>query len=80
MIPRFIRKNRGENELRILCAEIYKTRNKVAKSRVYEPFHDGGRYHIETRPLICGTNQLTGFYMITASVMKELRTLGGRLD
>ena len=28
-------------------------------------FHDGGRYHIETSPW-------TGFYMITASVMKEL--------
>ena len=30
-----------------------------------QPFHDGGRYHIETSPLI-------GFYMITASVMTEL--------
>ena len=35
-------------------------------------FHDGGRYHIETSPLICSANQWTGFYMITASVMKEL--------
>ena len=34
------------------------------------PFHDGGRYHIETSPLICGAN----FYMITASVMKGLRS------
>ena len=31
-------------------------------------FHDGGRYHIETSPLICGA----GFYMTTASAMKEL--------
>ena len=39
-------------------------------------FHDGGRYHIETRPSICSANQWTGFYMITASIMKELnRTL-----
>ena len=30
------------------------------------------RYHKETRPLICRANQWTGFYMITASVMKEL--------
>ena len=30
-----------------------------------ELFHDGGRYHIETSPW-------TGFYMITASVVKEL--------
>ena len=35
-------------------------------------FHDGGRYHIETSPLICSPNQWTGFYMITASVMKGL--------
>ena len=36
-----------------------------------ELFHDGGRYHVETSPLICRANQWTGFYMITASVMKE---------
>ena len=36
-------------------------------------FLDGGRSHIDTSPLICSTNQWTGFYMITASVMKELR-------
>ena len=35
-------------------------------------FHDGGRYHIETSPLICSANQWTGFYTIMASVMKEL--------
>ena len=34
--------------------------------------HDGGRYHIEPSPLICGANQWTGFYKTTASVMKEL--------
>ena len=34
-----------------------------------KPFHDGGRYHIETSPLIC---RATGFYMITAPVMKGL--------
>ena len=31
-----------------------------------------GRYHIETSSFICGANQWTGFYMITASVMKGL--------
>ena len=36
-------------------------------------FHDGGRHHIETSPLIYPANQWTGFYMITAFVMKELR-------
>ena len=28
---------------------------------------------IETSPFICGANQWTGFYMISASVMKGLR-------
>ena len=32
--------------------------------------HDGGCYHIEASPLICGANQWTGFYIIAASVMK----------
>ena len=30
---------------------------------------------METNPLICRENQWTGFYMITASVMKELNYL-----
>ena len=38
-------------------------------------FYDGGCCHVETSPLICSANQRTGFYMITASVMKELSTL-----
>ena len=36
---------------------------------------DGGRYYIETSPLTCSANQCTGFYMITASVMKVLTEL-----
>ena len=36
------------------------------------PFHGRGRYHIETSPMIWSGNQWTGFYMITASVMKGL--------
>ena len=39
------------------------------------PFDGGGRYHIETSPMIWRVNQWTGFYMITASVMKELKTI-----
>ena len=39
-------------------------------------FQDGGRYHIEISPLICSANQWTGFYMITASFMKELINFG----
>ena len=40
--------------------------------KLHELFHDGGRYHIETS---CSANQWTGFYIITASVMKGLNTL-----
>ena len=39
------------------------------------PFHDGGRYHTVTSPLICRANKWTGFYMITTSVMKGLSKL-----
>ena len=46
----------------------------VEVSSILWLFHDGGRYHIETSPLICGANHWTGFYMITASVMKELNS------
>ena len=28
---------------------------------------------METSPLICRANQWTGFYMVTASVMKDLK-------
>ena len=34
--------------------------------------HDGGRYLIETTPLISSANQSTGFYIVTVSLMKEL--------
>ena len=34
-------------------------------------------YHVETSPLIYSANQWTRFYMITASVMKELTSLRG---
>ena len=35
-------------------------------------FHDEGPYHRETSPLICCSNQWTGFYMIGTSDMNEL--------
>ena len=38
-------------------------------------FLDGGPYYIETSPFICRANQLTGFYMIRTSVMKEFNML-----
>ena len=46
---------------------------KISNPR--QSFQDGGRYHIETSPLICRANQWTGFYIITASVLKGLREL-----
>ena len=46
--------------------------SKTKPSLYPQPFHDGGLYHIETSPLICSANQWTGFYMISASVMKGL--------
>ena len=40
----------------------------------HQLFHDGGCYHIESSPLICSANLLrASFYMITASVIKELK-------
>ena len=39
-------------------------------SDILQLFHDGGSYHIETSPLICGANQSTGFYMITKLKIK----------
>ena len=38
----------------------------------FNSFHDGGRYHRETSSLVCRENQWTGFYIITASVIKDL--------
>ena len=38
----------------------------------YYLFHDSGPYQRETSSLTCTANQQTGFYVIGASVMKEL--------
>ena len=47
----------------------------------WKNFLGGSASHIETSPLICSANQLTGFFMIEISVMKELRTiLSGLFD
>ena len=48
---------------------------KPAMGDYNQLFLDGGRYHTETSPLICCSNQWTDFYMITASVMNELTLL-----
>ena len=44
--------------------------NEICKTA--KLFHDRGRYHIETSPLICSANQWTGFYMIETTVMNDL--------
>ena len=54
--------------LQFLCSDM------IYEVQITQLFHDIGLYHVETSPLICGANQWTGFYMITASVMKELMT------
>ena len=45
---------------------------KLITSDIPYNFHDGGTYYIETSPLVCFANQLTGFYMIGASAVRDL--------
>ena len=56
----------------VIIFGIYLISSEHLFFHIYLIFHDGGRYHIETSPLICSVNQWTDFSMITASVMKEL--------
>ena len=50
---------------------------KKATDKFYSEYlfnsHERGHYHIKINPLICSANQLTGFYVIGASFMKELK-------
>ena len=48
---------------------------KICLEKLSQLIHDGGRYHIETSPLICRADQWTSFYMITTSVMKDLKEI-----
>ena len=86
MKSRFIQEKRSLVEFCGLINEVAKMKNKIKELNEcltekwkyimpLELFHDGGRYDIETNPLICSANQWTSFYMITASVMKELNIL-----
>ena len=52
--------------------QAFQRDKKLSSKNVSQLFHEGGPYHIEASPLICSANQLTGFYVIEASVMKEL--------
>ena len=59
-----------QTELRPIAGQIISKLIYSSGYIAYYVFHDGGRCHIETSPLICSANQWTGFYMITASIMK----------
>ena len=60
------------NPFKMEAVIIYRNQSIDLQSK---PFQDGGRYHIETSLLICRANQWTGFYMITASVLKGLKII-----
>ena len=57
----------GTGRVKILTIPLIEISHQVKIFSYYINFSDGGRCHIETSPLIC-----SGFYMITAPVMKEL--------
>ena len=46
-------------------------RSLISSDRIFNSFHDGGSYYIETCPLICSVNQWSGFYLIEPSVKRE---------
>ena len=43
------------------------------KYNAFEPFSSWFNPFMTEAVIICSTNQWTGFYMITASIMKELK-------
>ena len=43
---------------------------KVNRTIMSQPFNNQCSHHIETSPLICSTNQLTGFYIMGTLVVK----------
>ena len=73
--PKFLRapilKNIWERLL-LLLQQFQSPVSSKLKTVSSQLFHDGDRYYVETGPLIYSANQWTGFYMIMASVMKEL--------
>ena len=78
-VVRVVRLRTGKNYLKrpnpLLCPVALQCDNVIKTDQSNDDqlnFHDGGRYHIETSQLICRANQWTGFYMILASVVKEL--------
>ena len=73
----------GTKMIHRLCQPISSQRSLfIPSEKIRKPFQDGGRYHIETSPLICGAKSgfymitaWTGFYMITPSVLKWLNNI-----
>ena len=55
------------------CFHFYLQTNKYLLNLLKLTLYDGNSHHIETSPLICRTNQWTGFYMMGTFVMKELK-------
>ena len=58
----------------ILKYSFINERMDIKATLTFNSFITWGSYYIETSSLICKPNQWTGIYMITASVMKELKS------
>lgn len=62
----------------ILFLIVNKASSKTDAFFIYRDprlFHGGDPYHIENTPVFWTADQLTGFYMIERSVVKELKLL-----
>ena len=64
---KFTTKHQSLNVFNLLAA----TKNLITNYTFFIA-HGAGIYHIETSPFNCRANQLTGYFMIETSVMKEL--------
>ena len=59
-----------------ISKRLFQSSQRSGYAHISQKSDDGGRYHRETSPLVCRANQWIGFYMITASVVKELKIDG----
>ena len=52
----------GTKMIHRLCQPISSQRSLfIPSEKIRKPFQDGGRYHIETSPLICGAKSMDWF-------------------
>ena len=52
----------GNNMIHLLCQPISSQRSLfIPSEKIRKPFQDGGRYHIETSPLICVAKSMDWF-------------------